>query len=81
MTVPPCLFAGGPKLRKWYGAPDLLPKDGSDAGDEDEFPGNALGNYSNMWVLIFMILYMVFSFQLLFICLRNLVSFFKHRGE
>ncbi|KAL3598507.1 hypothetical protein D5086_006425 [Populus alba] len=29
---------GGPKLRKWYGAPDLLPKDGSDAEDEDELP-------------------------------------------
>ncbi|XP_021716518.1 uncharacterized protein At2g37660, chloroplastic-like isoform X1 [Chenopodium quinoa] len=31
---------GGPKLRKWYGAPDLLPKDGSiiaeDEGDETE---------------------------------------------
>lgn len=36
--MPPCLFAGGPKLRKWYGAPDLLPKDGSDAEDEDELP-------------------------------------------
>jgi hypothetical protein len=42
MTVPPCLISGGPKLRKWYGAPDLLPKDESDAEDEDEFPGNAL---------------------------------------
>ncbi|PON47057.1 NAD(P)-binding domain containing protein [Parasponia andersonii] len=27
---------GGPKLRKWYGAPDLLPKDGSDVEDEDD---------------------------------------------
>ncbi|MCD7455911.1 hypothetical protein HAX54_030064 [Datura stramonium] len=32
---------GGPKLRKWYGAPDLLPKDGSlseenEASEEDE---------------------------------------------
>ncbi|XP_042384875.1 uncharacterized protein At2g37660, chloroplastic-like isoform X2 [Zingiber officinale] len=26
---------GGPKLRKWYGAPDLLPKDG-DLEDDDE---------------------------------------------
>ncbi|GAA0158712.1 hypothetical protein LIER_15661 [Lithospermum erythrorhizon] len=26
---------GGPKLRKWYGAPELLPKDGSEA-EEDE---------------------------------------------
>ncbi|KXG39165.1 uncharacterized protein LOC8077058 isoform X3 [Sorghum bicolor] len=26
---------GGPKLRRWYGAPDLLPKDG-DGGAEDE---------------------------------------------
>ncbi|GLU14261.1 hypothetical protein SLE2022_308420 [Rubroshorea leprosula] len=28
---------GGPKLRKWYGAPDLLPKDGSAVEDEDEY--------------------------------------------
>lgn len=28
---------GGPKLRKWYGAPDLLPKEGSDV-EEDDFP-------------------------------------------
>ncbi|KFK41684.1 hypothetical protein AALP_AA2G159600 [Arabis alpina] len=27
---------GGPKLRKWYGAPKLLPKDGSSSGDDDE---------------------------------------------
>ncbi|XP_057977715.1 uncharacterized protein LOC131164491 isoform X2 [Malania oleifera] len=27
---------GGPKLRKWYGAPDLLPKDGSAVEEEDE---------------------------------------------
>ncbi|XP_047090558.1 uncharacterized protein LOC124702458 isoform X1 [Lolium rigidum] len=27
---------GGPKLRKWYGAPDLLPKDGGTEGEEDE---------------------------------------------
>ncbi|XP_048130484.1 uncharacterized protein LOC115737482 isoform X2 [Rhodamnia argentea] len=27
---------GGPKLRKWYGAPDLLPKDGSGVDEEDE---------------------------------------------
>ncbi|GAB2222223.1 hypothetical protein Drorol1_Dr00013428 [Drosera rotundifolia] len=27
---------GGPKLRKWYGAPELLPKDGLAAGDEDD---------------------------------------------
>ncbi|KAL9463714.1 hypothetical protein AB3S75_001513 [Citrus x aurantiifolia] len=35
---------GGPKLRKWYGAPDLLPKDGSNEEDEekeDEFPEEA----------------------------------------
>ncbi|CAL1376454.1 unnamed protein product [Linum trigynum] len=25
---------GGPKLRKWYGAPELLPKDGSSAAEE-----------------------------------------------
>ncbi|XP_054781234.1 uncharacterized protein LOC129288605 isoform X1 [Prosopis cineraria] len=28
---------GGPKLRKWYGAPDLLPKDGPAAEDEEEY--------------------------------------------
>ncbi|XP_058005095.1 uncharacterized protein LOC110664325 isoform X3 [Hevea brasiliensis] len=28
---------GGPKLRKWYGAPDLLPKDGSTTEGDDEF--------------------------------------------
>ncbi|VVA95075.1 unnamed protein product [Arabis nemorensis] len=27
---------GGPKLRKWYGAPELLPKDGSLSGDDEE---------------------------------------------
>ncbi|GMN36895.1 hypothetical protein TIFTF001_006382 [Ficus carica] len=27
---------GGPKLRRWYGAPELLPKDGSAVDDEDE---------------------------------------------
>ncbi|XP_034209088.1 uncharacterized protein LOC117622505 isoform X2 [Prunus dulcis] len=29
---------GGPKLRKWYGAPELLPKDGTDVEEDDEFP-------------------------------------------
>lgn len=33
-------FVGGPKLRKWYGAPDLLPKDGSEDKAEDDYPGN-----------------------------------------
>ncbi|KDP40711.1 hypothetical protein JCGZ_24710 [Jatropha curcas] len=28
---------GGPKLRKWYGAPDLLPKDGSSTEEDDDF--------------------------------------------
>uniref|UniRef100_A0A0D9VV65 NAD(P)-binding domain-containing protein n=1 Tax=Leersia perrieri TaxID=77586 RepID=A0A0D9VV65_9ORYZ len=32
---------GGPKLRRWYGAPDLLPKDGAAEDDEDE-PSGAL---------------------------------------
>ncbi|KAJ4717812.1 NAD(P)-binding Rossmann-fold superfamily protein [Melia azedarach] len=35
---------GGPKLRKWYGAPDLRPRDASDEIDEeeeDEFPEEA----------------------------------------
>ncbi|XP_020105296.1 uncharacterized protein LOC109721887 isoform X2 [Ananas comosus] len=27
---------GGPKLRRWYGAPDLLPKDGGPESQEDE---------------------------------------------
>ncbi|KAK8584913.1 hypothetical protein V6N13_138856 [Hibiscus sabdariffa] len=27
---------GGPKLRKWYGAPELLPKDGSAVEDQEE---------------------------------------------
>ncbi|KAK6128069.1 hypothetical protein DH2020_038197 [Rehmannia glutinosa] len=32
-----CSFccAGGPKLRKWYGAPDLLPKDGKELGEDE----------------------------------------------
>uniref|UniRef100_A0A0E0D229 Uncharacterized protein n=1 Tax=Oryza meridionalis TaxID=40149 RepID=A0A0E0D229_9ORYZ len=30
---------GGPKLRRWYGAPDLLPKDGS-AEDEEDAPSD-----------------------------------------
>lgn len=30
-------WAGGPKLRKWYGAPDLFPKEGgSEEDDEDD---------------------------------------------
>ncbi|KAJ6805497.1 uncharacterized protein M6B38_180780 [Iris pallida] len=29
---------GGPKLRKWYGAPDLLPKDGGLEAGDDETP-------------------------------------------
>ncbi|RLN40158.1 uncharacterized protein C2845_PM01G17760 [Panicum miliaceum] len=29
---------GGPKLRRWYGAPDLLPKDGSAEDEEAESP-------------------------------------------
>lgn len=35
-------FAGGPKLRKWYGAPDLLPKDGGFLEEEDESPGKII---------------------------------------
>lgn len=38
------LYAGGPKLRKWYGAPDLLPKDGATEEDEDGYPGNSICN-------------------------------------
>ncbi|KAK4854477.1 hypothetical protein QYF36_024450 [Acer negundo] len=37
-------FKGGPMLRKWYGSPDLIPKDEwgkKDQGkDEDEYPDN-----------------------------------------
>lgn len=43
---------GGPKLRKWYGAPDQLPKDGGDgqrdedakepSEEEEEGPGDAV---------------------------------------
>lgn len=29
------LNVGGPKLRKWYGAPDLLPKDGPGEEEND----------------------------------------------
>ncbi|XP_058079129.1 uncharacterized protein LOC131227358 isoform X2 [Magnolia sinica] len=29
---------GGPKLRKWYGAPDILPKDGGLIDENDESP-------------------------------------------
>ncbi|XP_042499297.1 uncharacterized protein LOC122077421 isoform X2 [Macadamia integrifolia] len=29
---------GGPKLRKWYGAPDQLPKDGALINEGDEYP-------------------------------------------
>ena len=35
-----CLILGGPKLRKWYGAPDLVSKDESALKDEDGFSGN-----------------------------------------
>lgn len=35
---------GGPKLRRWYGAPDLLPKDGNEL-EEDEAAGLILNNY------------------------------------
>jgi len=74
MTVPPCLISGGPKLRKWYGAPDLLPKDGSDAEDEDELPGNALViaicGCLYLWFFSWFFHFNCFSFVL-----RNLVSF------
>ncbi|XP_021902977.1 uncharacterized protein LOC110818402 isoform X2 [Carica papaya] len=33
----------GPKLRKWYGAPDLLPKDGATEEDEDGYPEDEEG--------------------------------------
>lgn len=36
---------GGPKLRKWYGAPDLLEKDGNEL-NEDEAPGLTLWQIS-----------------------------------
>lgn len=34
-----CLILGGPKLRKWYGAPDLVSKNESALKDEDEYSG------------------------------------------
>lgn len=42
-----CLFSpiGGPKLRKWYGAPDLLERDGNEL-NEDEAPGLLLWQIS-----------------------------------
>lgn len=33
------VFVGGPKLRKWYGAPDLISKEGIAAEDDDESSG------------------------------------------
>lgn len=38
------MISGGPKLRKWYGAPELLPKDGPIVEDQEEedCPGNLL---------------------------------------
>lgn len=33
------MFLGGPKLRRWYGAPDLLPKDGGAEDEEEDSPG------------------------------------------
>lgn len=38
-------YVGGPKLRKWYGAPDLLPKDGG-LENEDESSG-----HMNLYIL------------------------------
>lgn len=32
-------LVGGPKLRKWYGAPDMLSKDGGQEEDEENSPG------------------------------------------
>lgn len=38
-----CSFSGGPKLRKWYGAPDILEKDGTAIEDnEDDYPGEQI---------------------------------------
>lgn len=34
-----CSFLGGPKLRKWYGARDLLSKDGAATEDEEDYSG------------------------------------------
>lgn len=47
------LISGGPKLRKWYGAPDLLPKDGSGVDEEDERQGAAFVSFSfrSFWSL------------------------------
>lgn len=31
-----CVCIGGPKLRKWYGAPEILPKDASIVEEDDQ---------------------------------------------
>ncbi|WVZ57254.1 hypothetical protein U9M48_007659 [Paspalum notatum var. saurae] len=42
---------GGPKLRRWYGAPDLLPKDGGAEDDEDESQdAKLLGGHAFLFV-------------------------------
>lgn len=48
------LCLGGPKLRRWYGAPDLLPKDGSavDDEDEDEDSGNLIPQLTDVSILM-----------------------------
>lgn len=46
------LCEGGPKLRKWYGAPELLPKDGSLSEDEDELSGGCSGMWRNLCMVM-----------------------------
>lgn len=41
-------LVGGPKLRKWYGAPDRLPKDGSILEEEDKYSGSLLQQLMNL---------------------------------
>jgi len=39
---------GGPKLRKWYGAPDQLPRDGLVGNKEDSSQGNTFEAAQNL---------------------------------
>lgn len=53
------LCEGGPKLRKWYGAPELLPKDGTNVEEDDEFPGDVMA-YIAILCMFMVMLYWAF---------------------